>query len=131
MNNFQNNVLFLPTWWIRLGRWKINGILEQDALSKFTVDICIRVSVPSKQKRWGMPGIYIYLILSIKWILDRIGRGSPYIIKKVYPIYLMLFEINCHGKLTLRPFMSLVFICNEQQNIFVYSGFFFLDRSHI
>ena len=44
-------------------RWEINGISEQDALIKFTVDIWIRVRVLiSKKKTWGMQGNYIFFI---------------------------------------------------------------------
>ena len=65
--------------------WEINGISEQDALSKFTMAMCVRVRVPSKKKTRG--------ILSIKLILDRIRWGAPFIIMRMYQ---SLFEINCH-----------------------------------
>ena len=42
----------------------------------------IRVRVPSKKKTWGMPGTETCFIFSIKWILDRIRWGAPFIIKK-------------------------------------------------
>ena len=77
-----------PTWRIRLrvGMWEINEISEQDALSKFTVAMCLRVKLPSKKNTRG--------ILSIK----RIGLGAPFIMKKciLYALYQSLFEINFH-----------------------------------
>ena len=42
----------------------------------------IRVRVPSKKKRWGMPGTDKHFILSIKQVLDRIKWGAPFIIIK-------------------------------------------------
>ena len=60
--------------------WEINGISEQDALSKFTMAICVRVRVPSKKKTRG--------ILSIKLILDRIRWGAPFIIMRKPILYI-------------------------------------------
>ena len=79
--------------------WQINGISEQDALSKFTVAMCIWVRVHSKKKTPG--------ILFIKQILDRIGWGAPFIIMRKRILYQSLFEINCHKASRLSGFSGL------------------------
>ena len=47
--------------------------------------ICIRVRVNIKKKT--MAGTDIYFILSIKRVLDRLGRGAPFIILKKSILY--------------------------------------------
>ena len=71
---------------------RINGISEQDALSNFTVDICIQVRVPCKKKTREIQGPDIFFLVHQT---DRIRWGAPFIIK-VYHMYQSLFEINWH-----------------------------------
>ena len=71
---------FLPFKYCKPHKYIATG---QVALSKFTVlYVYIMVRVPSKKKTWGMPGTDIYFIFSVRWILDRIGWGAPFIILK-------------------------------------------------
>ena len=83
---------------------EINGISEQQVLSKFIVAMCIRVRVPSKKKTRG--------ILSIT---ERIFRQTRmrctiYNNEKAYLVYQLLFEINCHRASRLSGLSGLYFL---------------------
>ena len=86
---------------------RINGISEQDALRKFTVDICIQVRVPSKKKTREIQGPDIFFLVHQT---DRIRWGAPFIIKlSVSYVSIAVWNKLAQGEPTLRPFRSLVF----------------------